>query len=118
MPFASEEVEEILDTENVYSLEEIKERLNPVFRAYHVRKATLFGSYARRCAHKQSDLDILVDSGLRGLSFFSLLAEVRSALAKKVHMFDVYYLKRTPPTETIRNIDKEITHEGVILYEG
>lgn len=57
----------------LYTLPELKERLHPVFAQYGVRKATLFGSYAKGLATNRSDVALLVDSGLRGLAFFGLL---------------------------------------------
>ena len=49
-------METIVDREEVYSIEEIKQRLEPVFRARHVRKAILFGSYAQNQADRKSDM--------------------------------------------------------------
>ena len=43
--------------------------LRPIFDEYHVRRAVLFGSYAKGCATEKSDVDILVDSGLIGCPF-------------------------------------------------
>ena len=51
----------------LYTPEKIKQTLAPVFREYGVRSAVLFGSYAKGMAGQNSDVDILVDSGLRGL---------------------------------------------------
>jgi len=101
-----------VDREEIYSIEEIKKRLAPVFRARHVKKAILFGSYAQSRADRKSDVDILVDSGLRGLKFFGLVADVQSALEKEVDVIDIYYLKNNSPA------DEEITRTGVTIYEG
>ena len=103
--------ETFIDAEKVYSLDEIKERLEPVFRASQVKKAILFGSYAQNCAHEKSDVDIIVDSELRGLKFFGLLGAAQLALAKEVHMYDVYYLR------TI-SMGEEFMRSGVTIYEG
>ena len=80
-----------------------------MFRANQVKKAILYGSYGKNCADKESDVDIIVDSGLRGLSFYGLVNDVQLALAKKVHVYDTYYLRNTP-------ID-EIIQSGVTIYE-
>ena len=98
--------------EGVFSIEEIKKRLKPVFYARRVKKAILFGSYAQNCADRKSDVDILVDSGLRGLKFFGLVADVQSALEKEVDVIDIHYLKKDSPA------DEEITRTGVTIYEG
>ena len=51
----------------IYTVPELQSVLSPIFRANGVRKATLFGSYAKGVATASSDVDLLVDSGLRGV---------------------------------------------------
>ena len=48
----------------IYTLPQLKRVLTPVFDAYGVRKAILFGSYAKGTATEKSDIDLLVDSRL------------------------------------------------------
>jgi len=95
---------------DVYDVAEIKERLEPIFRSNRVKKAILFGSYAKGEASPRSDVDILVDSGLRGLDFVGLVEFVREALQKNIEMFDVYYVKKGS------KVDREITETGVPIY--
>ena len=47
----------------IYTVPELQSVLSPIFRANGVRKATLFGSYAKGVATARSDVDLLVDSG-------------------------------------------------------
>ena len=56
-----------MDNKSIYDLPEIKRRLEPVFTVSGVKTAILFGSYAQGQATEDSDVDILVDSGLRSL---------------------------------------------------
>ena len=63
--------------DDVYTTGELKTILDPVFRKFGVRSAVLFGSYAKGSANPSSDVDLLVDSGLRGLRFFGLLEGFR-----------------------------------------
>ena len=93
-----------------YSFIELKAALSPVFSQYGVRSATLFGSYAKGSACAKSDVDILVDSGLRGLQFFGLLESVSSTLHIPVDLIDVTQLE--PGSE----IEREIRKTGVPLY--
>ena len=95
---------------DVYDVAEIKERLEPIFRSNRVKKAILFGSYAKGEASPRSDVDILVDSGLRGLDFVGLVEFVREALQKNIEMFDVYYVKKGS------KVDREIAETGVPIY--
>lgn len=59
----------------LYTVNEIKERVTPVFQSYNVRSAILFGSYAKETANERSGIDLYVDSGLRGLAFLPKLYE-------------------------------------------
>ena len=96
----------------IYTLEHIKNKLSPVFLLYNVKSATLFGSYAKGYATENSDIDLLVDSNLKGLKFFALLEDVKEALdEKEVDMFDVTHI------ESGSKIQNEIKNTGVKIYE-
>ena len=96
--------------QKVYSIHEIENILHPVFAFYGVRRAVLFGSYAKGQATPRSDVDILVDSGLRGLAFFGLLEGVSSTLSVPVDLIDVSQI------EEGSQIDAEIRQTGVPIY--
>ena len=90
----------------IYTVPELQSVLSPIFRANGVRKATLFGSYAKGVATARSDVDLLVDSGLRGLAFFGLLEQVTEALDTPVDLIDVSQV------ETGSEIAREIQKVG------
>jgi hypothetical protein len=56
-------------------------------------------------------VDLLVDSGLRGLRFVGLLDDVQRAVGKDVDLFDVTHI------ESGSRIDREIRDTGVTVYE-
>ena len=96
---------------DVYTISELQERLAPVFEEYQVKKAILFGSYAKGKARPQSDVDLLVDSGLRGLQFLGLQEALRMALDdKEVELFDVTHLETASP------VDREIVKTGIQIW--
>lgn len=97
--------------EHTYTVSQIKDRLHPVFRRNNVRKAVLFGSYSKGLATSESDVDILVDSGLPGLSFFGLLEDVCQSLDCPVDLIDTQDL--IPGSA----IDREIQRTGMVIYE-
>ena len=68
---------------NIYSYKENKSNLKPIFQQYGVKKAILFGSYGKGEATEKSDIDRIVDSGLKGLKFVGLMEDVRIALGEK-----------------------------------
>ena len=77
----------------------------------NIKKAILFGSYAKGFAREQSDIDLLVDSGLKGLAFFGLLEDIVTSLGKNVDLLDVSQL--TPDSL----VGEEIKKNGVVIYE-
>jgi len=95
---------------NIYKIEEIKSRLAPVFGANGVKSALLFGSYANGSATGKSDIDLLVDSGLKGLDFVGLIEYIREALEKNVDVIDVRYVKKDS------KVYNEARSTGVPIY--
>ena len=97
--------------QRVYSIHEIENILHPIFAGFGVRRAVLFGSYAKGQATLRSDVDILVDSGVRGLAFFGLLEGVASTLSVPVDLIDVSQVEKGS------QIEMEIEQTGVPIYE-
>lgn len=95
----------------IYTIEQLKTMLEPVFRLHGVRRAVLFGSYSKGIANMTSDIDLLVDSSLRGLRFVGLMEDVRSTVDKDVDMLDISHI------EMNSEIEDEIKKTGVLLYE-
>lgn len=103
---------QVLNMRNqIYSIDELQTCLIPVFRQYGVKKAVLFGSYGKGTATASSDIDLMVDSGLRGLRFVGLLQAVRDALGgKDVDLLDVSHI------DANSRVEREIHQTGVLLY--
>ena len=92
------------------TIDSIKEKLIPVFGRYNIRRAVLFGSYAKGTANERSDVDIFVDSGLRGLRFFGLLEDVTNALNMQVDLID------SSQVNDGSRVLSEINDTGVLIY--
>lgn len=97
--------------DKVYTIPELKTILSPVFAEHGVKRAVLFGSYAKGVATPRSDVDLVVDSGLSGLAFFGLLESVATALDTPVDLIDVSQIERGS------RIDKEVAQSGVKIFE-
>ena len=96
---------------SVYTVPQLRDILSPVFARYGIRRAVLFGSYGKGTATEKSDVDLLVDSGLRGLRFVGFMDDVQRAVGKEVDLLDVTHI------ETGSKIDREIQNTGVTVYE-
>ncbi len=95
----------------MFEVETIKNRLRPVFSNYNINSAILFGSYAKGMATEKSDIDLMVDSNLRGLRFFALIEDIREALdEKEVDVFDVTHI------DNGSKVQKDIYSTGVKIY--
>ena len=96
----------------VYSIDEIRQRIEPVAKKYGVSMVWLFGSYARGEATEKSDVDLLIDGGsIRTLFQLSALRlELEDALQKSVDLI------------TVGNNDErflqKIRQDEVILYDA
>lgn len=100
-------------SEKIYTIEEIKEMLRKLLKNMPVYKVILFGSYAKKMANKDSDLDFVIDTNeeLMGFKLFSLITKIEEAFNKQVDAFE--------KSEIIENskIDEEIRRTGVVVYE-
>ena len=66
----------------------IKIKIVPLLKKKGIKKAGIFGSYARGEQRKNSDVDILVELNkkIRGFEFFGLQDEISNKLGKKVDL--------------------------------
>ena len=100
-------------SEKIYTIEEIKEMLKEILKDQPVYQVILFGSYAKKQATKNSDVDLLIDtkSKLRGFALLKLICKIQDKLQKEIDGFEKYEIIIDSP------IDKEIKKTGVVVYE-
>ena len=100
-------------SEKIYTIEEIRSMLAKILKEKPVYKVILFGSYAKKKATQNSDLDLVIDtkSTLRGFRLIGLICEIQEAFQKNVDGFEQYEIIEDS------KIDKEIKKSGVVVYE-
>ena len=78
-------------TENIKAIEGV---IINVLKKYNVRKASIFGSYARGEQKKDSDIDILIEParGMSLLDISGLKIELEKTLNKKVDIVSYKYI--------------------------
>lgn len=100
-------------TTKIYSIDDIKQMLKEILINTDVKKAILFGSYAKNLATKTSDIDLLIDSNgkIKGLKFFAISDMIREKFDKDVDVIEKCEIDKNS------KIEKEIRKTGVVVYE-
>lgn len=105
--------------EKTYDLEEIQTIVNPILKNYGVKRAYLFGSYARGEATGQSDVDLRIDGekvrGMFGLG--SLYQTLTEALGKPVDLVTTESLKHKANASRTRRFYNNIKEDECLIYE-
>ena len=92
------------------SIPTIRERIAPVCRKYPIRKAYLFGSYARGNATENSDIDLRIEGDIT--SFFMLggiYSDLEDALGTELAL-----VSDLPDSEPFK---ENLKRDEVLLYE-
>lgn len=100
-------------SEKVYSIDELRSILKEVFNNFAVKKAILFGSYAKNTPTAKSDIDLVIDSEgkLLNIYFYGLLEDLVQKLQKNVDLFEITEIQKDS------QIYNDILNEGVVIYE-
>ena len=77
------------------SIDEIKEKVNPILRQHGITRAAVFGSAARGEATEKSDIDILVEIPrvYNLFEFAGIKLALEDVLGKKVDLVDYEAIK-------------------------
>ena len=92
------------------SIPMIRECIAPVCEKYPIRRAYLFGSYARGNATEKSDVDLRIEGDIK--SFFMLggiYSELSDALGTELDL-----LSKLPDSEAFK---ENLKKDEVLLYE-
>ncbi|HEN0128855.1 TPA: nucleotidyltransferase domain-containing protein [Streptococcus agalactiae] len=103
----------------VYTIEEIKEKIQPIAEKYELPVVYLFGSYARQEADDESDIDIAVSvQGLdiTGFELLDLEDEIKNVFSRPVDFLVVEDIEVGKSPIAIQ-VKKNFQKEKVKLYE-
>lgn len=98
------------DKKKLYTLFELKQVLSPILKKHKVKKCILFGSYVKGTADTRSDIDLVVETNLKGWDFYGLLGEITDALRFPVDLIEKRTIKKGS------DFEKEIENTGVTIY--
>ncbi len=97
-------------TDELYTIDEIKKRLTPVFIQYGLIKAAIFGSYAQKTANPHSDNILISSKQVFDLDTYSDFEEkILQALNKNV---DIVFYEYINP-----HMKESILNEAVAIYD-
>ncbi len=93
--------------DDILTLDQIKAVVSPLAMKYQIEAVYLFGSYARKEASKDSDLDFLVFGGehFKLTMVFSFAEELREIFQRDVDVFEINELNTD--SEFHRNVMRE-----------
>ncbi len=94
------------------TIEEIREKVQPIAKQYGLRRMYLFGSYAKNTAHEGSDLDFLYEKGMLPFTLLNeadLWQNLVDSFGCEVDLISVGGLDFW--------LEKEIKGTEVLLYE-
>jgi len=94
----------------ILEIEDISKKCSSVFSKYDIKFCYLFGSYAKAKATPKSDVDLLISANIKGLQFYGLVEDIRTALNKKVDVLDINQLKDN------LDLTEEILKDGIKIY--
>jgi len=103
-------INQIDEETGILEVEDIVKKCSKVFENYEVSFCYLFGSYAKGKATPVSDVDLLISANVKGLKFYGLVEEIRTALHKKVDVLDMNQLR-----DNIE-LTEEIFKDGIKIY--
>ena len=94
----------------VLSIDLIKNAVSEVCQKYDVSAVYLFGSYAKNKARSDSDIDLMIVSGIEGIEYYQLLNELETKLKKKIDL-----LRLETAIQNVRLMN-EILKDGIKIY--
>lgn len=103
----------------IYTVDEIKQRVEPVAKKYDIEKVYLFGSYARGDATEESDIDLRIDGDqkIRSLIDLSgLFLDFENALQKSIDVVTTDSLRQNINNPLTRRFIHTIKKEEELIY--
>lgn len=99
-------------SDKVYSIDELKEKMQEILSEFAIEEAILFGSYAKGVADEKSDIDLVVrfPEKFSALRFFGLLEILTTTLEKPIDLIEYSDIVKDG------KIEKELLKTGVVIY--
>ena len=99
----------------VYTIDEIKAKINPIAKQYNLSKVYLFGSYARGEADDKSDVDIALELEDES-TYFDVYGNLLTIFHGEIDIFLVSDLL-SPKTNIGLLVKKNFLNDRVLIYK-
>ena len=110
-------MEDLMNNEQVYTLEEIARLIASVAKKYNIPKVYIFGSYARGEATADSDVDLMIEVGdLHGLEVIGALEDFKNVLKKPVDMITTRSLNQDRTQKYSKIFIDNLEKEKIMIY--
>ena len=99
----------------VYTIDEIKAKIEPIAKQYNVSKVYLFGSYARGEEDENSDIDIALELGDEShyIDIYGILSSIFNCDVDILLVNDLL----TPRTNIGLLVKKNFLNDRVLIYK-
>ena len=94
----------------ILSLQTIQNVCAEVLADYDVEYGYLFGSYAKGTATETSDVDLLLSTSAKGITYYEMVETLREKLKKKTDVLNLEQLGNNPA------LIHEILKDGIRIY--
>ena len=94
----------------ILSLQTIQNVCAEVLADYDVEYGYLFGSYAKGTATETSDVDLLLSTSAKGITYYEMVETLREKLKKKMDVLNLEQLENNPA------LIHEILKDGIRIY--
>lgn len=105
----------------ILSLDEIRDKVQPIAKKYQLRAVYLFGSYARNEATDDSDVDLLIDrsgSSVKSmLDMGGLYNELNDCLGKRIDIITTLSLDQESTKKRTPDFIENLLSERIVIYE-
>ena len=109
-------------TDKIYTIDEIRKKVQPIAEKYKLNKVSLFGSYARGEATAESDIDLYIQASKYSYSEIpwvagAMYSEFESAFGKPIDIVTVRSVRENWNMRSTRYLYRNIKNDEVVLYE-